>query len=79
MDLIHLNTEKYSTLQKEYQNTASTVKEQKFLIQQLEDDLRNVNAMSSMFRGEAEGQPVAVTTVEGEVMAGAVKDVNKPG
>ncbi|KAK7506063.1 hypothetical protein BaRGS_00002785, partial [Batillaria attramentaria] len=43
-------------LQREYGEAVATVAEQKALISQLEDDLRNVNALSSMFRGDAESQ-----------------------
>ncbi|XP_067928699.1 protein CASP-like [Watersipora subatra] len=51
--------------------------EQKLLIGQLEDDLRKVNALSVMFRGDAEGEPSQST----ELVAEAVKDsqVSEPG
>ena len=41
-------------LQREVGEASATVTEQKALIAQLEDDLRNVNALSSLFRGDAE-------------------------
>ena len=41
-------------LQREVGEATATVTEQKALIAQLEDDLRNVNALSSLFRGDAE-------------------------
>ena len=56
---------------------AATAQERKLLIQQLEDDLRNVNALSSMFRGEGEG--IEAFSPEVEVMATAVKEVTSSG
>ncbi|XP_041349446.1 protein CASP-like [Gigantopelta aegis] len=43
-----------SGLQTEYTEAVRTVQDQKHLITQLEEDLRSVNALSSMFRGDAE-------------------------
>lgn len=68
-------TERYRKLQEDYQEAASTVQEQKLLITQLEEDLRSFNAVSSMFRGEAEGEPVTGSQVEADVVAEVVKDV----
>lgn len=62
-------------MQEDYQEAASTVQEQKLLITQLEEDLRSFNAVSSMFRGEAEGEPVTGSQVEADVVAEVVKDV----
>ena len=44
----------YTKLQEQYTEAFNTITEQKHLIAQLEEDLRNVNALSSMFRGEGE-------------------------
>jgi homeobox protein cut-like len=52
------------------------VQEQKNLIIQLEEDLRNVNALSSMFRGDAEGEP-GPSGPNNEAMANMVKDVTQ--
>uniref|UniRef100_A0A8W8KA13 CASP C-terminal domain-containing protein n=1 Tax=Magallana gigas TaxID=29159 RepID=A0A8W8KA13_MAGGI len=68
-------SERYRKLQEDYQEAASTVQEQKLLITQLEEDLRSFNAVSSMFRGEAEGEPVTGSQVEADVVAEVVKDV----
>lgn len=38
----------------QFNETVKTCQEQKALITQLEDDLRKVNALSVMFRGDAE-------------------------
>ncbi|KAK3083131.1 hypothetical protein FSP39_014842 [Pinctada imbricata] len=72
--------EKYHKLQDEYKDTASTVQEQKLLITQLEEDLRSVNALSSMFRGEAEGGEPVKPPGSGEagLVSEAVKDVMSP-
>ena len=45
---------RYTKLQEQYNDAFGTIGEQKQLITQLEDDLRSVNALSSMFRGDAE-------------------------
>lgn len=68
-------SERYRKLQEDFQEAASTVQEQKLLITQLEEDLRSFNAVSSMFRGEAEGEPVTGSLVEADVVAEVVKDV----
>lgn len=67
---------KLSQLENDYQDVSSTCQEQKHLIGQLEDDLRSVNAMSSMFRGDAEGSsaPASNTDVIVEVANNAVPD-----
>ncbi|XP_053376452.1 uncharacterized protein LOC128547513 [Mercenaria mercenaria] len=65
---------RYQQLQTEYVELGTTVQEQKSLISQLEDDLRNVNALSSMFRGEGEG--VESVTPGAEMVASAVKEVS---
>ncbi|XP_062592196.1 protein CASP-like [Saccostrea cucullata] len=64
---------RYRKLQEDYKEAVSTVQEQKLLTTQLEEDLRSLNAVSSMFRGEAEGE--TVTGSQGE--AGAVAEVFK--
>ena len=48
------STGQVKKLQREVGEATATVTEQKALIAQLEDDLRNVNALSSLFRGDAE-------------------------
>lgn len=77
--ILILFTERYRKLQEDYQEAASTVQEQKLLITQLEEDLRSFNAVSSMFRGEAEGEPVTGSQVEADVVAEVVKDVIPSG
>ena len=49
-----MHTGRYSKLQEQYNEAFGTIQEQKQLITQLEEDLRSVNAVSSMFRGDAE-------------------------
>ena len=45
---------RYTKLQGQYNDAFKAMQEQKQLIAQLEEDLRSVNALSSMFRGDAE-------------------------
>ena len=45
---------RYTKLQEQYNDAFKAMQEQKQLIAQLEEDLRSVNALSSMFRGDAE-------------------------
>ncbi|KAK3766812.1 hypothetical protein RRG08_056895 [Elysia crispata] len=66
--------EQVRKLQEDYREAVSTVHEQKSLITQLEEDLRNVNALSSMFRGDAEGEP-GPADANSEAMANIVKEV----
>ncbi|XP_076105854.1 protein CASP-like [Mytilus galloprovincialis] len=70
--------DKYKNLQVEYQEAVKTAQEQKQLITQLEEDLRSVNALSSMFRGTPEGQNVLTPGGEAEMVAEVVKDVAAP-
>ena len=49
-----VDTGHYQVLETQYKQAFSTMQEQKDLITQLEEDLRSVNAVSSMFRGDAE-------------------------
>ena len=51
---------KYSQLQEQYNEAFRSIQEQKQLIGQLEEDLRSVNALSSMFRGAAEVLSISV-------------------
>lgn len=67
-------SEQVKKLQRELGEAAGTVAEQKSLIEQLEEDLRNVNALSSMFRGDAEGEPSTKDPVT-EVVADMVREV----
>ncbi|WAR02660.1 CASP-like protein, partial [Mya arenaria] len=71
--LIFLDCAK-TQLQSEYVEVAKTAAEQKALITQLEEDLRHVNALSAMFRGEGEG--TESTTPTAEMVAEAVKEAN---
>ncbi|ELT91707.1 hypothetical protein CAPTEDRAFT_219049 [Capitella teleta] len=66
---------KSAKLQEQYNEAFITITDQKQLIAQLEEDLRNVNALSSMFRGEGEGE---ATSHSAEFVADAVKDVAIP-
>lgn len=45
---------KYESILEQFRDAVKTNQEQKALIGQLEDDLRKVNALSVMFRGDAE-------------------------
>lgn len=67
-------TEQLRQLQEKYQESAGLLQEQKGLITQLEDDLRQVNAVSSMFRGDAEGEP-GPTDPTSEAFSSIVKEV----
>ena len=51
---MRLLTGRYTRLQEQYGEACVTVQQQKLLIIQLEEDLRSVNALSAMFRGDAE-------------------------
>ncbi|KAH9524242.1 Protein CASP [Bulinus truncatus] len=62
-------------LQEDYKEAAATLHEQKSLITQLEEDLRNVNALSSLFRGVAEGEP-GPTDPHSEAVANIMKEVS---
>ncbi|KAL5016637.1 hypothetical protein ScPMuIL_006226 [Solemya velum] len=68
-------SECYKKLQGDYSDAVCTVQEQKQLITQLEEDLRNVNAISSLFRGDAEGEAVPHQTSEAEHLAEAVTTI----
>ncbi|GFR72924.1 protein CASP [Elysia marginata] len=61
-------------LQEDYREAVTTLHDQKSLITQLEEDLRNVNALSSMFRGDAEGEP-GPGDANSEAMASIVKEM----
>ncbi|KAH3884583.1 hypothetical protein DPMN_008566, partial [Dreissena polymorpha] len=65
---------RYQQLQTEYLEAARTLQDQKALISQLEDDLRRVNAVSAMFRGQGEGTESVTPTAE--MMAEAVKEMS---
>ncbi|KAK2184135.1 hypothetical protein NP493_282g02029 [Ridgeia piscesae] len=78
----------YQVLEGQYKQAFSTMQEQKQLITQLEEDLRSVNAVSSMFRGDAEvsvnaalskfscdAEGEAVSSQNAEFVAEALKDV----
>jgi len=58
----------------QFNDSVKMCQEQKALITQLEDDLRKVNALSVMFRGDAEGEP----SQSSELVAEAVKDSEAP-
>ncbi|XP_077995438.1 protein CASP-like [Glandiceps talaboti] len=69
------NTElnnRHDKLQKEYNETVKSLAEQKGLITQLEKDLMNVQALSTYYRGEGEGQAQAV--MSSELVADAVRE-----
>ncbi|GAB1602343.1 protein CASP-like [Argonauta hians] len=71
-------SKQYTKLQESYKEAASTLTEQKVMISQLEEDLRSVNALSSMFRGTAEGVEAKPVTQTSEVMADFVKEMTPP-
>ena len=50
----HRLSGRYSKLQEQYNEAFTSIQDQKQLIAQLEEDLRSVNAWSTMFRGTAE-------------------------
>lgn len=68
---------RYQQLQAEYVELGTTVQEQKALISQLEEDLRNVNAFSTLFRGEGEG--TESVSPSAEMVASAVKEATTAG
>lgn len=67
---------RFSKLQDQYNEAFSTIQEQKQLVIQLEEDLRSVNALSSMFRGDAEGE-AGPGFHHAEFVADAVKDITQ--
>ena len=54
---------RYSKLQEQYNEAFTSIQDQKQLIAQLEEDLRSVNAWSTMFRGTAEVSLASVSTL----------------
>jgi len=54
---------RHSKLQEQYNEAFTSIQDQKQLIGQLEEDLRNVNAWSAMFRGSAEVSMMIPMTV----------------
>lgn len=69
---------RYGKLQEQYAEAFNTITEQKQLIGQLEDDLQSVNALSAMFRGDAEGEAVTNTSQNAEFVASLIKDSSQP-
>ncbi|XP_072044688.1 protein CASP-like isoform X2 [Amphiura filiformis] len=76
------NTERnaqYVELQKQHTEAMKTMHEQKQLVSQLERDLLSVNALSTIYRGEGEGQATPPSTnTEAVIVAEAVKDTTVP-
>ena len=70
------STGKLRSLEEQYSSVVMTVQEQKQLIAQLEEDLRSVNALSTMFRPDAEGE-ASVTSSSAEFVADAVRELNQ--
>jgi homeobox protein cut-like len=70
---------RYSKLQDQYNEAFASIQEQKLLIVQLEEDLRSVNALSAMFRGDAEGAAISSSTATHSVefVTSIVKDVSQ--
>ena len=64
IDLLSLFPGKLQSLQDQNNEAMSTLQEQKQLIVQLEEDLRSVNALSVMFRGDAEVRDFVVGVLE---------------
>jgi len=52
--MVHWLSGRYNKLQEQYNEAFTSIQDQKQLIAQLEEDLRSVNAWSTMFRGTAE-------------------------
>lgn len=69
---------RFGQLQDQYTEAFSTITEQKQLIAQLEEDLQSVNALSAMFRGDAEGEAVTTTSQNAEFVASLIKDSSQP-
>lgn len=65
---------RFGKLQEQYTEAFGTIQEQKQLITQLEEDLRSVNALSVMFRGDAEGEAVTSSSQNAEFVASLIKD-----
>jgi homeobox protein cut-like len=67
-------TGRYNKMQEQFNESCLTVQQQKLLIMQLEEDLRSVNALSAMFRGDAEGEAVINNAQNNDFVASFVKD-----
>ena len=76
LDSYNILTGKLRTLEEQYSSAVMTVQEQKQLIAQLEEDLRSVNALSTMFRPDADGEASATTT-SAEFVADAVRELSQ--
>ena len=70
-------SEKYDSLQKQNREAIRTIKEQKDLILQLENDVLNLNSLPSTFRGQGEGE--ATPAPHTEIVEKAVKGVLEEG
>ncbi|ESN93755.1 hypothetical protein HELRODRAFT_180623 [Helobdella robusta] len=67
--------ERCQKLQEQYSDSIRMMQDQKRLILQLEEDLRSVNALSVMFRGDAEGEAVT-TNQTADIVASIVKETS---
>ncbi len=75
MFVIHF-LEKYEILQKNNKEASRTLKEQKDLITQLENDVLNLNSLPSTFRGQGEGEaaPSPETALVEKAVKGAMEE-----
>ena len=70
-------SDKYENLQKQTSEAIRTIKEQKDLITQLENDVLNLNSLPSTFRGQGEGE--ATPAPHTEIVEKAVQGVLQEG
>lgn len=73
LHMILIFSGKYEILQKQNIEAVRTIKEQKDLITQLENDVLNLNNLPSTFRGQGEGE--AAATPHTEIVEKAVQGV----
>lgn len=71
-----MNSDKLNGLQKENTESVRTIKEQKDLISQLENDVLNLNSLPSTFRGQGEGEstPAPHTEIVEKAVQGVLQE-----
>ena len=74
---LFLFVDKCDSLQKQNREAIHTIKEQKDLILQLENDVLNLNSLPSTFRGQGEGE--ATPAPHTEIVEKAVQGVLQEG
>jgi len=72
--------DKCDSLQKQNREAIHTIKEQKDLILQLENDVLNLNSLPSTFRGQGEGEatPAPHTEIVEKAVQGVLQEAEKP-